>query len=210
VLFEALEKSGFGEDDSTNTPVGLSGLFEGHLIDYVQCKKCGHARKRRDRFMDCQVPIQGKCSLLEALSDFIKPEVLDGDNRWWCDACEAKVDADKGLAFDSGAGLRNGQDMGEDSDADDVTPSSVSSLPPLLMLSLNRCVLLLLISGGDDDDACWSCFLMFACATLASHTFCMIHFMLYRPTKQTKPGFFTIGELDGGLKSTTTSTYPCF
>lgn len=165
MLFEALEKSGLnasGADDASgskkvqSSKAGMSGLFEGHLIDYIHCRSCGHTRQRRDRFMDAQLPIQGKSSLPEALADFVKPEILEGENQWWCDVCEAKVDADKGLAFDGGrnedmtAGEKkeeqdakgNGIESASASDdaadtADDVQPA----LPPLLMLSLNRLLL---------------------------------------------------------------------
>lgn len=36
----------------------------------------------------------------EALENFIKPEILTGDNKYFCDKCKCKVDkASKGLKF---------------------------------------------------------------------------------------------------------------
>ena len=37
----------------------------------------------------------------EALSKFIEPELLTGDNKYFCERCNAKVDALKGLKFTS-------------------------------------------------------------------------------------------------------------
>lgn len=39
-------------------------------------------------------------SVTESLEYFLKPEVLDGDNQYYCQACAKKVDAVKGLKFD--------------------------------------------------------------------------------------------------------------
>lgn len=39
-------------------------------------------------------------SVPESLEYFLKPEVLDGDNQYCCQACDKKVDAVKGLKFD--------------------------------------------------------------------------------------------------------------
>ena len=39
-------------------------------------------------------------SVTESLEYFLKPEVLDGDNQYYCQVCAKKVDAVKGLKFD--------------------------------------------------------------------------------------------------------------
>jgi ubiquitin C-terminal hydrolase len=36
---------------------------------------------------------------LQAMAKFIQPEVLDGDNQYFCERCNKKVDALKGLKF---------------------------------------------------------------------------------------------------------------
>lgn len=34
-----------------------------------------------------------------ALENYIKPELLDGSNQYFCDKCNKKVDADRGIKF---------------------------------------------------------------------------------------------------------------
>lgn len=38
-------------------------------------------------------------SIDEALKAFVSPETLDGNNQYWCDKCQQKCDAHKGLKF---------------------------------------------------------------------------------------------------------------
>lgn len=38
-------------------------------------------------------------SVEEALKAFVAPETLDGNNQYWCDRCNKKCDAHKGLKF---------------------------------------------------------------------------------------------------------------
>eukprot|EP01124_Arcella_intermedia_P000601 TRINITY_DN10318_c0_g1_i1.p1 TRINITY_DN10318_c0_g1~~TRINITY_DN10318_c0_g1_i1.p1 ORF type:complete len:989 (-),score=261.99 TRINITY_DN10318_c0_g1_i1:1624-4158(-) len=101
-LFEALEicfKHGNLQDTSL-TP--LNQLYEGLLKDYIQCKQNpSHERVRYDMFMDLMLSIRNVDSLEGALDSYVAEETLDGDNRWFCDECQARVDAGKGLRLKS-------------------------------------------------------------------------------------------------------------
>ena len=71
------------------------------MVDYIRCLECSNARTRVDSFQDVQVVIRDAPSLEQALYRFMEPEQLTGDNRWSCEQCGHKVDALKGLRFET-------------------------------------------------------------------------------------------------------------
>lgn len=95
VLFDAIEVSlGSGPMASF-----LSDLYEGQIVDYISCPECGLCRERSDKFLDIGLVVQGETTLERALSEFVTPETLSGDNKWRCSGCNEKVEATKGLHF---------------------------------------------------------------------------------------------------------------
>jgi hypothetical protein len=65
----------------------LSQLFEGTSENYVKCLKCGFESKHSDKFLDLTLPIRNEfgtgvlnSSVEMALENYIKPELLSGDN----------------------------------------------------------------------------------------------------------------------------------
>jgi ubiquitin carboxyl-terminal hydrolase 47 len=55
-------------------------------------------------FLDLQMPIKNEfgtgvinSSLEMALENYLKPDLLDGDNQYFCSICDKKCDAKKGL-----------------------------------------------------------------------------------------------------------------
>lgn len=97
VLFDALGRS------AKTLAVEIDNLFAGQVVNYIRSREAHggkvHESRRKEQFMDLQVPIQGHRSLEEALSSFIEPEVLDGSNRWLCEELGERVDALKGVEF---------------------------------------------------------------------------------------------------------------
>ena len=101
VLFDALEA------ELKPTPQGatLQRLFRGELCDYVQCKECLSESQSPSAFEDLNLAIRSfgvaptlYASVEEALTAFLEPETLDGDNQYSCDRCGgAKRDAFKGI-----------------------------------------------------------------------------------------------------------------
>ena len=92
------------------------------ILDYVQCKKCRKENSRRDYFQDLSLVIQpfgidsfGKdifiannfisdflgtteknSSVDQAIKNYLKAEVLNGDNMYACENCKEKTPAIKG------------------------------------------------------------------------------------------------------------------
>lgn len=104
VLFDALEASFKGTVNETL----VNDLYQGILNDYVMCCECGFESSRKDHFLDLSLVIRPfgtsvtnrMKSVEEALEFFLKPEVLNGDNQWFCSKCETKRDAIKGLKLE--------------------------------------------------------------------------------------------------------------
>ena len=103
VLFEAIEQSFqlVGEQCTK-----IKDLYQGELQSYVKCSECGYESLSTDHYLDLSLPIRTDSntlnrSLHKALSNFIKPELLEGDNQYQCSACNKKVNASKGLKIKS-------------------------------------------------------------------------------------------------------------
>jgi ubiquitin C-terminal hydrolase len=101
-LFEALEEVFKGSPLETT----VADLFEGTCQSYVKCHGCNHESAIPDKFMDlslvirpwgAQGPDEYNKSVEEAIEQYIKPELLDGDNKYACDNCGNRCNADKGI-----------------------------------------------------------------------------------------------------------------
>ena len=86
--------------------------FTGAFVSYIDFIGTPHARERQEPFRDVQLTIKGTKSVGEALQNFVRPEVMDGDNMIMCEALGGKATAHKGLRF--------------------------ASMPPVLTLQLKR------------------------------------------------------------------------
>lgn len=97
----------------------MADIYEGVSQGFVKCLQCGHESIRQDQFQDLSLPIRNEfgtgvqnSSVEMALENYIKPEVLEGDNQYNCEICATKVDAEKGIKLVAG--------------------------PPILTIALNR------------------------------------------------------------------------
>jgi ubiquitin C-terminal hydrolase len=84
VLFDALERSFeiAGEQYTI-----AKELYQGQNNSYVQCKHCNYESKNTGIYMDISLPIKNEfgtgvinSSLEMALENYLKPEILEGDN----------------------------------------------------------------------------------------------------------------------------------
>lgn len=101
VMFDALEQ----KFKNTKQADLINCLYEGKMIDYVKCLECETEKSREDTFLDIPLPVRPfGCtiayeSIEEALKAFVQPETLDGNNQYFCEKCNKKCDAHKGLKF---------------------------------------------------------------------------------------------------------------
>jgi ubiquitin C-terminal hydrolase len=103
VLFDAIEES-VKETEQENM---INLLYQGTMYDYVKCHKCQQESKREDKYLDLSLTVRNDFdkvyndSVEKALANYIKPEYLSEDNQYFCENCNAKQDATKGLKFKS-------------------------------------------------------------------------------------------------------------
>lgn len=101
VMFDALENK-FKNTDQDDL---INKLYQGKLKDYVKCQQCHQESARTDTYLDIPLAIRpfgskkALGSVESALEDFVSAELLEGTNQYFCEKCNQKCDAHKGLKF---------------------------------------------------------------------------------------------------------------
>ncbi|GAA5843592.1 hypothetical protein JCM11251_007125 [Rhodosporidiobolus azoricus] len=91
--------------------------FQGQFRNQLRCLTCQKTSTTYNTFMPLSVPVPGgrgvsKVTLMACLEQFVRDEVLDGDDAWFCPRCKKNRQAIKKL--------------------------SLSKLPPILVIHLKR------------------------------------------------------------------------
>jgi len=74
----------------------LVDLLQGQLRSSLMCKECGHRASNFDPFLYLSVPVSGSMGhVTEAIEKYLEEEILEGQERWFCEKCKKKVDACK-------------------------------------------------------------------------------------------------------------------
>ncbi|KAF5401169.1 hypothetical protein PHET_05550 [Paragonimus heterotremus] len=108
LLFEQIEIALKG----TNETNLINDLFRGIQCTRIRCLRCGRISERNDEFHDINLSVMEYDSVEASLTAHTQMERLTGDNQYFCEACQCKVDAVKMTRFEE--------------------------LPPILTLSLSR------------------------------------------------------------------------
>lgn len=94
VLIDNLESKMKG----TSVEGTIPDLFRGTMVSYVKCKHVEYISSREESFYDIQLNVKGNKDIIESLKAYIKPETLDGDNKF--DAGDYGMqEAEKGVTF---------------------------------------------------------------------------------------------------------------
>ncbi|KAK6103014.1 Ubiquitin carboxyl-terminal hydrolase family protein [Brugia pahangi] len=97
IMFDALKQKWSKADAS------FQELYRGNMEDFVKCLFCQKENIKQDEFLDLPLAVKqfgatdAFKSVEEALHAFIKPEVLEGSNQYYCEGCRRKQNALKGL-----------------------------------------------------------------------------------------------------------------
>lgn len=119
VLFEALDR--FLEQSGGGPATKITDLYRGRCQNFIRSLEAAagdeaepttFCKYHPDPFLTLSLPVKGVGDVGAALQKAFEPDVLDGDNQYFCEDLDKKIDAEKG--------------------------SVVESLPPILMLHLKR------------------------------------------------------------------------
>ena len=78
---------------------------EGTLSQYIKCETCEHKSVRQENYNEINLIIKNEWENLyfkkleNSLIETIKPIKLSGDNAYYCDKCESKQNAEKGMEY---------------------------------------------------------------------------------------------------------------
>ncbi|GER36966.1 ubiquitin carboxyl-terminal hydrolase [Striga asiatica] len=94
-----LKDAGINAPTSLDEDTTLLGFtFGGYLQSKIRCMRCGAKSKQHERMMDLTLEIGGEIGSLEdALHQFTRSEILDGENKYRCDRCKSYEKAKKRL-----------------------------------------------------------------------------------------------------------------
>jgi ubiquitin carboxyl-terminal hydrolase 9/24 len=56
------------------------------------CKGCPHKYERSETFLSLSISVKNQKSIQQSLNSFIQGEMLEGDNAYYCEKCDKKVD----------------------------------------------------------------------------------------------------------------------
>lgn len=103
VLFDAIEQS----FEQNNIYGVIEDLYMGLGSGFIECKECNYQSTTPSKFCDLQLPIKNEFeqtpaneSIEQALFQYLKPTILEGDNAYQCSGCGKRVTASKGDRLD--------------------------------------------------------------------------------------------------------------
>jgi len=100
-LFLALLESLFGRSTDPSLQQLLPQLFQGTLRYLTKCNGCGRQHGDPTPFCELELQVRGQPSVMESLQHYLSIEQLTGDNRYYCEACGTKRDADRRAVLDT-------------------------------------------------------------------------------------------------------------
>ena len=72
-------------------PSVINQYLMGAFSDQKICKDCPHRYTREEQFSSISVDVKSQHSLEESLAQFVKGDLLDGENKYFCEECQIKV-----------------------------------------------------------------------------------------------------------------------
>ncbi|CAL8256701.1 unnamed protein product [Arctogadus glacialis] len=100
-LFLSLLEDTLSKQKSTTLQNIIQRQFCGQFSYVTVCNQCGRASPLPSRFYELELNIQGHKNLNECITEFLKEEKLDGDNRYFCESCQNKQCATRRIKLHS-------------------------------------------------------------------------------------------------------------
>ncbi|KAK4757395.1 hypothetical protein SAY87_018696 [Trapa incisa] len=76
----------------------IQQLFEGHIMNYIECINVDYKSSRKESFYDLQLDVKGCRDIYASFDKFVEVERLEGDNKYRADK-HGLQDAKKGILF---------------------------------------------------------------------------------------------------------------
>lgn len=84
-----------GTEVQTNSKTFVHELFEGQLSNEVRCLCCETVTRRVESFFDLSVDVEQNSSLTSCLRSFSSTELLEKQDKFFCDACCSLQEAER-------------------------------------------------------------------------------------------------------------------
>ncbi|XVF48123.1 hypothetical protein PTKIN_Ptkin03bG0165600 [Pterospermum kingtungense] len=78
----------------------VQDLFRGSVSHVTTCSRCGKdsaASSNMEDFYELELNVKGLKTLEESLNDYLSVEELHGDNQYFCESCNTRVDASRSI-----------------------------------------------------------------------------------------------------------------
>ena len=93
ILFDRVENQITGVKVNNFVREIFGGVFAQQIVSH----QCAHSSEREQEFLT--VGLEVKKDIGESLSYLVKGQMLDGENKYYCEQCDAKVTAEKFLSI---------------------------------------------------------------------------------------------------------------
>jgi ubiquitin C-terminal hydrolase len=80
-------------------PNTISQLFEGKILNYIECVNVEYKSTREESFYDLSLNVKGCRNIYESFDKYCEVEMMDGDNKYRADGFADLQEAKKGVKF---------------------------------------------------------------------------------------------------------------
>ncbi|XP_052556991.1 ubiquitin carboxyl-terminal hydrolase 48-like [Tympanuchus pallidicinctus] len=92
-LFMSLLEDTLSKQENPGVRNIVQKQFCGEYVYVTVCNQCGRESKLVSKFYELELNIQGHKQLTDCITEFLKEEKLEGDNRYFCETCQSKQNA---------------------------------------------------------------------------------------------------------------------
>uniref|UniRef100_H3BXY1 Ubiquitin carboxyl-terminal hydrolase 48 n=1 Tax=Tetraodon nigroviridis TaxID=99883 RepID=H3BXY1_TETNG len=100
-LFLSLLENTLSKQQNSSLQNVIQRQFCGQFSYVTVCNQCGRSSALPSRFYELELNIQGHKNLTECVTEFLKEEKLDGENRYFCESCQSKQSATRRIRLHS-------------------------------------------------------------------------------------------------------------
>uniref|UniRef100_A0A1A8JP84 Ubiquitin carboxyl-terminal hydrolase 48 n=3 Tax=Nothobranchius TaxID=28779 RepID=A0A1A8JP84_NOTKU len=100
-LFLSLLEDTLSKQKNPSLQNVIQQQFCGQFSYVTECNQCGRSSALPSRFYELELNIQGHKNLSECITEFLKEEKLDDDNRYFCESCQSKQNATRRIKLHS-------------------------------------------------------------------------------------------------------------